>query len=319
VFFTTKRITLGAYGLGIALAGKPFDKVGSVRLSYGLTQATGPSGEDLGTFEPFEEVSSFGIGLSLAQATEAIWRATGDDAPAIARYGDVALGLTKKDVHVFLNPAFSGFPETSGDGKAEDRGIFIRLSPLNTFDGGGPAALKAVRLRLDLGHGRSTLNRGQPLLDLGPSNGTEPMVEETRKGWSAHFALHPVDFDQELEHARLGWLARSVSPMMSFGVAWEDQTEHFPSGTAPADESQIDKHGWEATLLNIVSFRGGHVSDPDGGVVGSTSGWGVGFAFEGAAGFRYDRATVPQASGLTRLKRKAWTFFVDPVRAVRVL
>ena len=140
------------------------------------------------------------------------------------------------------------------------------------------------------------------------------MVEETRKGWSAHFALHPVDFDHELENAHLGWLARSVSPMMSFGVAWEDQTEHFPSGTGSPGES--DKHGWEATLLNIVSFRGGHVSNPDGGVTGSTSGWGAGFAFEGAAGFRYDRATIPQTSGLTRLKRKAWSFFVDPVRVL---
>jgi phage-related minor tail protein len=68
-----------------------------------------------------------------------------------------------------------------------------------------------------------------------------------------------------------------------------------------------------------VAWRGGQVSDRGGGVEGSTSGWGAGFAFEGAAGFRYDRATVPQASGLPRVKRKAWTFFVDPVRAVRVL
>ncbi|MEP7224660.1 MAG: hypothetical protein ABI783_06855 [Actinomycetota bacterium] len=321
VTFKTRRITLGAYGLGILLAGKPVDGAGSMRLSYGTSQATGPGGEDLGTYESYEEIRAFGIGLSLAQATEALWRASGHTPPPLARYGDVALGMTKKDVTVFLSPSFSGMPGVGGDGTAEDRGLFLRLSPYNTFDRDGEAAgfAKVMRARLDLGHGRSTINRGQPLVDLGPDVGSEPMIEESRKGWSTHVALHPVALDRSLEDARLGWLARSLSPAFSLGAAWEDQTERFSTRGASTDESAIDKHGWELTLLNIVSMRRGHYSDPDGSIDGPTTGWSVGFALVGVAGFRYDRATVPQALDLAKVHRKAWSFFIDPLRAMREL
>jgi len=57
---------------------------GSVRTTYGESEATGPGGEPLGTFESYEKISAFGIGLSLAQAAEAIGRATGSPLPSIA-------------------------------------------------------------------------------------------------------------------------------------------------------------------------------------------------------------------------------------------
>jgi hypothetical protein len=238
VTLKSRRLTLGAYGLGVVLAGKPIDGLGSTRLSYGESQATGPGGEDLGTYEAYEEVDAFGIGLSFARATEAVWRASGNEPPPLARYGDVALGLTKKDVKVFLLPAFPayGIAEVGGEGEAEDRGLFVRLSPYNTFDGGEESGglARTVRARLDLGHGRSTLNRGQPLVEFGPTAGDDRMVEETRKGWSAHVALHPVALDQSFEDSRLGWLARSLSPALSVGAAWEDQTERYQGGSAPS-------------------------------------------------------------------------------------
>jgi hypothetical protein len=322
VTLKSRRLTLGAYGLGIVLSGKPIDGLGSTRLSYGESQATGPGGEDLGTYESYEEIDAIGFGLSLARATETVWRAVGHDPPPLARYGDVALGLTKKNVKVFLSPAFPtmGIPEVSGEGRAEDRGLFVRLSPYNTFDAddGAGGLARMLRARLDVGHGRSTLNRGQPPLELGFIPTDDRMTEESRKGWSAHVALHPVALDESLENAHLDWLARSLSPAISFGAAWEDQTERYDTVSGPG-ESAIDKDGWELTLLNVVSIRRGHYSDPDGGVDGPTKGWSAGFALAGAVGFRYDRATVPQAEGLTRLHRKAWSVFVDPLRIAKEL
>jgi hypothetical protein len=50
-----------------------------------------------------------------------------------------------------------------------------------------------------------------------------------------------------------------------------------------------------------------------GDIDGATSGWGLGFRLADIAGFRYDRAEVPQAAGLPNVKRTGYTVFVDGV------
>jgi hypothetical protein len=78
--------------------------------------------------------------------------------------------------------------------------------------------------------------------------------------------------------------------------------------------------GFEVTLFNVFSLRRGHISDPDGSVHGATTGWSLGYAFAGAVGFRYDHATVPQATDpetgqrFADVHRRAWSVFVDPIR-----
>jgi hypothetical protein len=254
--------------------------------------------------------------VSLGQAAEHLWRATSDrEPPPITRYADLALGLAKKDVDVILDPRYPA------SGEAEDRGLAARLSPYNSFDGPGalPGLDEVLRLRLDLGFAMSTLNRGQPQVHIG--NLAEPIAEQDRRGWSARLALHPADLSRELDDSGKSWLDKSLTPLFSVGAAWEDQTDHFEPTSGPGSdgESDIAKHGVEVTVLNILSLRRGHVSDPDGGIVGSSSGWSVGFSFAGAAGFRYDRATVPQSSGFSKVERRAWSVFVDPLNAVREL
>jgi len=328
VYFTTKRITLGAYGLGLALSGEPFDGMGSTRLSYGVSQATSSTGEDLGSFESYEDIKSWGIGLSLGRAVESIWRRTDKPAPAVTQYVDVALGMNWKDVTLVLSPDLPGIPGAGqGSGHANDQGLFVRISPYNSFDGARliPALDSTLALRLDGSFGISTINQGE--VTFVADNRSDNMVEEHRTGWAARMAAHPIALKTHLEDDHLAWLDQTLSPLLSFGAAWDQVTFNSeivdPSGAVSVRESEIEHTGWELSLLNIVTIRRGHISDPDGSIDGPTTGWSAGLTYAGVLGFRYDEATVPQATDpftgqhLANVHRSAWTIFMDPIEASR--
>ena len=78
--------------------------------------------------------------------------------------------------------------------------------------------------------------------------------------------------------------------------------------------TEIKDTGWELTFANIYSIRRGRIEDPEGEIVGPTSGWSLGLQVRDLAGFSYDRATVPQSIYLGPVDRKAMTFFINPVR-----
>jgi hypothetical protein len=56
-----------------------------------------------------------------------------------------------------------------------------------------------------------------------------------------------------------------------------------------------------------------------GDIRDDTSGWGLGFQIDGVGGFRYDRAEVPQAKTLARVKRSGYTVFLHPWEIYREL
>jgi hypothetical protein len=314
VYFTTKETTVAAYGLGFSFAGQPGD-FGSMRLSYGISEGTDESGNSLGTFEAYEEIDSWGVGLSLGQAAEAIALATSGEAPTITRYVDVALGMTKKDIKVVLSPDFSGLGVGSAEGSSEDRGWLVRVTPWDTITPRPNAAAEpSFRLRVDLAYGASTKNDDASTLQFIPGGTPDPMTEQSRQGLAARIALHPAALDRALQDDGLGLLARSLTPLIGLGITTEDQTDRTPGWP----DWEIDKSGFELTLGNLFWWRRGHYEDATGDIDGTTTGWGLGLSLAGTAGFRYDRATVPQASGFDDVEREAWTFYINPLRAIEV-
>jgi hypothetical protein len=314
--------------VGFIFAGKPVDGLGSVFLDYGTSQATDPTGQPLGTFQSFEDIHSWGMGVSVGQLAQSLVGAFGGRTPRLLRRFDVALGINHKDVNLQLAPPLPGLPGAgNGSGKSDDRGVFFRVSPYNSFDGPGlsRAIDRKVHLAVDLAYGFSRLNRGQPLVFFSGLDQADPMLEERHKGFAAHVALQPLSLERGLQDRHLAWLERSLRPAVSLGGAWDRNTidyqgyDYLTATTFPA-RSYIVNRGFELTLLNVFSLRRGHVSDPDGSVHGTSTGWGVGFAYEGALGFHYDHARIPQASDpasgqrLSDVKRRAWSVFVDPVR-----
>jgi hypothetical protein len=327
VYFDTDRFTLAAFGVGLFAAGNPTDGLGGLDLSYGMSEATGPGGEPLGTFESFERIESWGVGISLATLLDAVLPLTGARLPALARWGDVALGYASKEVEVSLAPDLPTLPPGSGWGAAtpKDKGIFLRATPYNSLDypGSLPGLDRLARCRLDLSYGGSTLNYNDATIVFGDR--PDRVLPVTRHGFAVRLAAGlPRAVEKQCDDQGLGWLVRSLTPLLAAARAWDD--EHIVGTYLDPDlgpvqrESTTEKSGWEFSLLNVFSYRSGRIDDPDGSIHGNSNGWSLGLSYDGLAGFRYDHATVPQASDpeygiyLSDVTRKAWTFYVDPVR-----
>jgi hypothetical protein len=61
----------------------------------------------------------------------------------------------------------------------------------------------------------------------------------------------------------------------------------------------------------MLHLRRGHVEALYGDIDDDTEGWGISLQAGRYAGFRYDKATVPQAQGLPTVDREGWQFWVD--------
>ena len=85
-----------------------------------------------------------------------------------------------------------------------------------------------------------------------------------------------------LEDNGAGWLVAMFSPIVSFGNAWDKSTQELTA----SDESD---------------------------------GWGLGVRLGDIAGFRWDEATIPQASSLSKVQREGLTAFVDVVALTAAL
>ena len=132
VFFTTNRLIVGAWGIGVAIAGRPIDALGGDRLDYGVSIATDVDGNELGRFRTLEDENAISLGLSVAQLLRSAGLAAGHRFPAIDRYVDASLGHSWKHVsHWDVGTStFLG----QGDVNKQDRGYLIRVTPYNAID-----------------------------------------------------------------------------------------------------------------------------------------------------------------------------------------
>mgnify|MGYP006863439166 CR=1 FL=1 len=118
-----------------------------------------------------------------------------------------------------------------------------------------------------------------------------------------------------------GWFAESLTPLLSFGytdqslepgIIWNAETYDYSYGHDTSGLYDERSTGWELTLANIWSIRRGHWRGT-GEIDGDTRGSSIGFTMAGYGGVRWDKATVPQATSLSRVKRESWTVWVDLV------
>ncbi|HPF36760.1 MAG TPA: hypothetical protein PLH84_15155, partial [Candidatus Krumholzibacteria bacterium] len=81
--------------------------------------------------------------------------------------------------------------------------------------------------------------------------------------------------------------------------------EHDTSGL-----NDEESWGWELSVANLYSYRKGHRKTP-GQIDGDTSGHSLGCKIAGIGGIRWDKATVPQATGLMNVERESLTLWID--------
>jgi hypothetical protein len=301
VHFTTNVIKLGGAGLGLAFSGKPFG-LGGLHLSYGESEGTDASGNPTGTFESFEQVDAWSLGLSLARAAETIAELTGHDPKDVSRYGDVALGVTGKKLDMELGPL------GSGGTSAHDLGFLVRVSPIQFI----PNIRDVVGL--DLSYGVSTLSAGADVVVF-PNQPPAPVSEHDRRGFALRGTLDWPSMANALSGPR--WLWDGLHPLLSVGHADDHSKIAAPY---PYSSYETDGDGWEVTVANLYSWRTGHYEDLVGQIDGNTSGWSVGLPIGGIGGVRYDSARIPQAmdSGLPDVERHAVTAWIDALRLYRM-
>jgi len=322
VFFTTKRLTLGYWGVGFLVAGRPISKVGGLRLDYGLSIATDVDGNYLGSFTSYEDIQSFATGVNLLEFAEHALKWGGMEIPTLTRFGDIAIGWSEKRTHVSLAPAEFTVDRIAGEGDVttHDSGVLVRLTPYDGIDHPGlvPALDQVLGTRLDASYGGSTQNYNNATISYVDPDQADPVARIQIKGWAAHAAFDLPRWRKETIRAhRLGWLIDVVSPLISVGKAGSKQVPMVPDAATGGLRSgtRIENSGWEITVANIYSFRGGKVDDPAGTVQGRSSGWGIALHLKDIAGLSYDKATVPQSIYLGDVQRKALTFYFNPLRA----
>lgn len=321
VFFTTKRLTVGIWGAGLRIAGKPIGDLGGLRLDYGKSFATDPDGNILGTFHSFEETQAIAAGINVVEFAEHALRAGGREIASWSRFGDVAVGWSEKRTHVSLAPADVTQDRIAGEGfvTTHDSGVLARLTPYDGIDHAGflPGLDRALGARLDVSYGGSTQNYNNATIAYIDADQADPIARIQIKGWAARAALDAPRWRKDsIRSSRLGWLIDVLSPLLSAGTTRSKQIPLLPgpSGGLLAGE-RIENSGWEVTIASIYSIRGGKIDDPVGTVQGHTRGWGIGLHLKDAVGFSYDRATVPQSIYLVPVHRKAVAFYFNPVRA----
>ncbi|NIW24423.1 MAG: hypothetical protein GWN29_07575, partial [Gammaproteobacteria bacterium] len=64
VFFTSTRYSVGAWGVGFAFGGKP-GQLGGSRLDYGRSDFFDANGNFAGSFDSFENVETWGVGVNV--------------------------------------------------------------------------------------------------------------------------------------------------------------------------------------------------------------------------------------------------------------
>jgi hypothetical protein len=335
IFLDSDRVTLGAYGVGFLYAGKPFGRMGGDYLDLGRDLLTDEYGDAVGTFHSYMKADSWGVGVSLAQVFDAIAGldaltpsgVAGQGGQGLARYGDVAFGWTHKryeDALVF-EPLQGATSADNGAATMSDWGLLLSATPYNSIDNAGQVpTLDAVLsplggLRLDLSYGWSDLNYNNAEIEYVEANQSPLAPRVHRSGFALRCALGvPQAVRGSLENAGLGLVAESLSPLVSYSMSWDRSTPWYrweQNGYVPGavPEAREDLRGSELVLANIFYLRRGHVKAAYGYTDRATSGWGLGFRLADIAGFRYDRAEVPQAQGLPKVKSTGYTVFVDGV------
>ena len=127
-------------------------------------------------------------------------------------------------------------------------------------------------------------------------------------GWSTRVAVD----------GGLQGLARVLAPLCSAGYVresmqpgsvWRDNHYVYERDTS----GRLDEESWgvEVSFANVVHWRRGHFKAEWGDVDGDTRGWGIGLEAPRIGGFRYDEATIPQATGLQDVDRSSWSVWAD--------
>ena len=241
----------------------------------------------------------------------------------ISRFGDLSYGFASKDVEVFALPKTAMSPEVRGRMTTHDHGLLVRLTPYDSIDHEGflPGFDQAIAplasgFRLDLGYGRSWINDEDEMLEFTDGD-TSPVARVERQGYALRAMLGlPSAVEDDLVARDASWLAGVLTPILSVGLAWDEQKETYRAANGVEREGpEFHSDGMEVILFNVFSIRSGAYDiliDEGETTTRNTWGYGLGFHVPRFGGVFYDRGEVSLWSGLANHEPTAFGFWVDP-------
>lgn len=321
VFLDSTRLTIGYAGIGVHV------QAGAVEtyLDMGEQSAIDEQGNLIGRFQSFQRSRGLGLGFSLGSFLDA----TSEDGSALdvlGRHLDVAGGAMRKDFAQRL--ASDGVLQDRRGGEAEavmaDYGVLGRLTIYDSL--GGPGLLPALDRALyplmsgwtlSAAYGRSWLNWGDDFIVASDEDRAHPYPRESCESWAIQAAIGLPGLMVD----GLPPVVRTVaSPALSVAVVneerwpgylWNGDAQEYEYAENRNDPFIEKNDGVEVTFLGIYSRRWGHTEVPYGDIDGDTSGWGLRFDIDGMIRLRYDKATRPQATGLSDVSLESWSVIVD--------
>lgn len=309
IFIDKKELTFGACGAGFLFADGPIDHV---YLDMGTQQGIDESGNPTGVFSSYMKSQAWGLGLSAAEALHRLKLAE------IGGWFDLAGGIVWKNFEDQLAPdSIIQDAPSGGHGEASmrDWGWVARVTPVNTLARSASAADAKVGFLLEAAYGRSKQNDTDEFIVHVDADQSDPVPTAYVSGWALHAELQPGPRFME---ASTSILRESIAPLLAFtytqqnsvpGYVWTGSDYVYERDESGLQED--DNWGYEASLLNVFHLRRGHVKALWGDIDDQTTGWGLSLQAGRYGGFRYDKATVPQATGLPTVTREGWHFWVD--------
>lgn len=305
VSMSSRRVSLGLWGIGFSTAGQPVDVIGGTDLDYGESEGVDPAGNPTGTINSYERIRSWSIGASLATVFEAV-SATLGRRSRVSDWADIAIGRSEKRVELSFNP-----PTTYGT-DATDVGVFARVSPFDSRRSGKGGS--GSTQRLDLAFGHSVINSNDAFLDFGLPAGSSPLSRIKRDGGSIGWTMRPSPV--AVEASRRTW--RVLGPDRElWRVVLAFDREHVSAGDDESEYFDVERWGAEVAMGRVFALRLGHVLDRQGGIDGVSLGVGVGLPIGPLAELGYDFASVPQGGELDNRYAHSLTFRLDVLETLK--
>ena len=277
---TSHRFSVGGWGVGLLFAGKPVGH--DIKLDYGESDLTDIDGNVIATVNVFEEVQSFGIGVSVLDLLASI-APSSERLALMRRYVGISLGHTWKDILFEVEPELAGLAH--GKAQQSDRGVAARLTPVDQIRGDLDQVADHVRWRVDLTGGYAELNYDADgdMTFYDGSGTSDPIYELQRGGVAARVSMAlPSSLD--------GSIYNFITPTIRLGFhhEWSDYYDDgFPFDLA------IRRWGGELVLADALYLRIGGVRDAVFGVDESTWGAGLALKYRKKVGVRFDYAHYP--------------------------
>jgi hypothetical protein len=302
--FKSHEITIGYGGLGISLAGKPIEALGHLRLDYGPSELTDVNGNPIGTYDSYEQIDQFGVGLNVMETFATIQRLTGHEPSTLSRLVDLSIGHTWKTVTIDLAPVLSSNPGR-GEVSQRDFGALLRVTPIDGFPRDASGAGTGLAWRLQVAAAYAARNYA----DTATGSDFVTFVDEEQLiGGSARLSARLPVADE-------GGIWNFVEPTLALGLTVE--SANYYGGDTKLKGYDITRAGEELALLETLYLRHGDMYYDAGDQTYETFGVGVRLRYKKMIGFTYDWAQVPQGVFFGNVGRQGVTFFVDPLRLAR--